>query len=565
MENRKDLTSILPFLPLCLRSSSLFWPTPVVEALKALSQGPHYSNVNSGQVLFLAISDIRNSLPLPDSSISSSASDGFALFFDDLIPRNEAAKWFEEVVPKLADLLLRLPSLLETHYEKADGGIVKGVNTGLRLLESQQPGIVFLSQELVGALLACSFFCLFPTSDRGAKHLPMINFDHLFAYLYDHYDEKLENKLKCILHYFERIGSLMPPGYVSFERKVLALEHGTFSFPYPKENFWNQSSISLCPFKISNSGFIEDQSSEAIEVDFANKYLGGGALSRGCIQEEIRFMINPELIAGMLFLPCMADNEAIEIVGTERFSNYTGYASSFRFNGDHVDKKEIDVLGRLKRRIIAIDALSSPGKRQYRVECLLREINKALCGFLDHFKCHQYQKYFQDASFIGSRHDPNVKGSSGYSEVYHLSLGNPSASSQTIEETLANQLLRNQEAHYCSPLDYQQDIGVVTGNWGCGAFDGDPQVKAMLQWLAASQALRPFILYYTFDLEALQMLGQVAQWISSQGWTVGELWNMLVEYSIQRLRGETGAGFFCWLLPSLKSHDTVLLNNSHNV
>lgn len=65
-----------------------------------------------------------------------------------LIPRAEAAKWFEQVVPKLADLLLRLPSLLESHYEKADGGIVKGVNTGLRLLESQQSGIVFLTQVL---------------------------------------------------------------------------------------------------------------------------------------------------------------------------------------------------------------------------------------------------------------------------------------------------------------------------------------------------------------------------------------------------------------------------------
>lgn len=35
-------------------------------------------------------------------------------------------------------------------------------------------------------------------------------------------------------------------------------------------------------------------------------------------------MINPELIAGMLFLPALADNEAIEVVGAERFSNYTG-------------------------------------------------------------------------------------------------------------------------------------------------------------------------------------------------------------------------------------------------
>ncbi|KAK4343899.1 hypothetical protein RND71_036993 [Anisodus tanguticus] len=36
----------------------------------------------------------------------------------------------------------------ETHYEKADGGIVKEVNTGLRLLESQQPGIVSVTQVL---------------------------------------------------------------------------------------------------------------------------------------------------------------------------------------------------------------------------------------------------------------------------------------------------------------------------------------------------------------------------------------------------------------------------------
>lgn len=42
------------------------------------------------------------------------------------------------------------------------------------------------------------------------------------------------------------------------------------------------------------------------------------------MQEEILFMINPELIVGMLFLPALADNEAIVIVGTERFSNYTG-------------------------------------------------------------------------------------------------------------------------------------------------------------------------------------------------------------------------------------------------
>lgn len=63
-----------------------------------------------------------------------------------LIPRAEASKWFEDVVPGLANLLLRFPSLLETHYQKADGGVVTGVNTGLRLLKSQESGVVFLSQ-----------------------------------------------------------------------------------------------------------------------------------------------------------------------------------------------------------------------------------------------------------------------------------------------------------------------------------------------------------------------------------------------------------------------------------
>lgn len=33
------------------------------------------------------------------------------------------------------------------------------------------------------------------------------------------------------------------------------------------------------------------------------------------------------------------------------------------------------------------------------------------------------------------------------------------------------------------------DIGIATGNWGCGAFGGDPEIKSMIQWLAASQVI----------------------------------------------------------------------------
>ncbi|KAH7834043.1 hypothetical protein Vadar_012168 [Vaccinium darrowii] len=113
-------------------------------------------------------------------------------------------------------------------------------------------------------------------------------------------------------------------GCSPFERKVLPRKNSPPYVSYPKADYWSKSFIPLCFFKVCNSGLIEDHSSEGREVDFAYKYLGGGALNRGCVQEEIHLMINPELIAGMLFLPSMADNEAIEIVGVERFSNYAG-------------------------------------------------------------------------------------------------------------------------------------------------------------------------------------------------------------------------------------------------
>lgn len=61
--------------------------------------------------------------------------------------REESGKWFGEVVPALANLLLRLPTLLQVHYQNADV-LIHGLKTGLRLLDSQEAGIVFLSQVL---------------------------------------------------------------------------------------------------------------------------------------------------------------------------------------------------------------------------------------------------------------------------------------------------------------------------------------------------------------------------------------------------------------------------------
>uniref|UniRef100_A0A0A9DSW8 PARG catalytic Macro domain-containing protein n=1 Tax=Arundo donax TaxID=35708 RepID=A0A0A9DSW8_ARUDO len=174
-------------------------------------------------------------------------------------------------------------------------------------------------------------------------------------------------------------------------------------------------------------------------------------------------MINPELIVGMLFMASMEDNEAIEIVGAERFSQYMGYGSSFRFVGDYLDSKPFDSMGRRRTRIVAIDALDCPTMLQYEFSGLVREVNKAFCGFSDQSKHQLYVKLFQDSS------------------------------------TRDN----------CPSVSSDEYVGVSTGNWGCGAFGGNTEIKSMIQWIAASQALRPFVNYYTFEDASLERLGEI--------------------------------------------------------
>lgn len=38
-----------------------------------------------------------------------------------------------------------------------------------------------------------------------------------------------------------------------------------------------------------------------IKADFANKFIGGGSLTTGCVQEEIMFGNHPELYISMTF------------------------------------------------------------------------------------------------------------------------------------------------------------------------------------------------------------------------------------------------------------------------
>ena len=67
-------------------------------------------------------------------------------------------------------------------------------------------------------------------------------------------------------------------------------------------------------------------------MDFANKYVGGGVLGNGCVQEEIRFLICPEMIVSRLFTEVLENNECLIMTGKHCRTGifYAPHDSSFR-------------------------------------------------------------------------------------------------------------------------------------------------------------------------------------------------------------------------------------------
>jgi len=122
----------------------------------------------------------------------------------------------------------------------------------------------------------------------------------------------------------------------------------------------------------------------SLQVDFANSFLGGGVLCGGCVQEEIRFAVCPELIVGCLYCQRMTENEAILITGAQQFSAYKGYAFGLKYGGQFVDETPFNSDGNIDTEICAIDAVDYRGigsQMQYTPKILKREITKAYVGF----------------------------------------------------------------------------------------------------------------------------------------------------------------------------------------
>ncbi|KAJ3178017.1 hypothetical protein HDU87_003794 [Geranomyces variabilis] len=384
---------------------------------------------------------------------------------------------FSTTIPAIANLALRLPTLLPNP---------------IPLLRAKENKAITLNQLQIACILANAFFCTFPRRNDTRKtaeyaSYPSINFSTLFAGTKEGRCDPLKRaKLDCIFHYFTEVarrGQWANPGNVTFHRQRCS------SFPT-----FASSTATFGPVAVCATGTIEDDAPGHLEVDFANRVIGGGVLGRGTVQEEIRFLISPELLASRLFTQRLEDSDAVIMIGAERFSNYNGYAKTFEWGGPHVDHTAQDARGRFNTRIVAIDARPYGPRTagtQYTPQEMERELRKAYVGFAP---------------------SPCVESANG--------------------------------AEDRSPI--------ATGNWGCGAFGGDAQLKALLQFMAAA-CHRRAITYFAFgNADFADELADIHAELMAKGVTVGELYACLVSIADRAWRDETVFGYVRRSLPRLR-------------
>lgn len=367
--------------------------------------------------------------------------------FEDDLDEEESQAFFEQTLPNIVKLAFQLTDLIPW---------------AIPLLKQGSNTSVSLSQQQVGCLLANAFLCTFPRRNSYKPRHEYSNYPAInFARLFQSTGQAVLEKIKCICHYFRRITSgPAPTGVITITRRYVKTKD------LPK---WNTSEapVACAGLTVDETGTIEDATGK-LQVDFANKFLGGGVLGHGCVQEEIRFVICPELLVTKLFCECLKPSEAILVTGAERYSNYTGYASTFKWNGNYEDLTQWDTSRRKQCTIVAIDALEfRDSSHQFREELMLREMNKAYVGF------------------------------------YH-DLSSPAPA-------------------------------VASGNWGCGAFRGEPLLKSLLQLIVCAHINRP-LCYFTFrDEELKESLEQIFQFLKVNNVLVKDLWQMLREFSNKKL------------------------------
>ncbi|KAG7377825.1 hypothetical protein PHYPSEUDO_010931 [Phytophthora pseudosyringae] len=423
---------------------------------------------------------------------------------NELLTSEEQAKFFKNVLPEMVRLVLNMPQMFATPPPLLTPlEAEEEVDTNSRRSESaarteqssasdentrvETQSHRFSKLEVLTLVCGC-FFCIFPDQDIAKRVQPdrsppnkkagrrgsedgAIQFPYFTAARMFSAPGNMGRmvvlkgqKIRCMLQYFLRVvpraisdRAALSTEVIDFTRVGVHLQRRIGAEQTPQEllkilgtvtnntDAANQTqdgaavNPQLCAARCVSDTLIEDLDKH-LQIDFANKFAGGGVLNSGCVQEEIRFLLSPELLVSCLVFAKLEPHEAFVIHGTERYSAYQGYGGSFVYGGNFEDTTTLvslpDGCSRRECVVVGIDATdygSTRVERQYTRGHVWRDLVKAYVGFA-----------YPDA------HDDNR----------------------------------------CWPI--------ATGNWGCGVFQGDRELKFLIQWLAASLRHRELV-YVLFE------------------------------------------------------------------
>jgi hypothetical protein len=337
---------------------------------------------------------------------------------------------------------------------------------------SKDPLCVSWSKQQVFSILACALLCLFPrpsnnccTDDRRFEMMPSINYDEM---IFPEEDSpaniSIQEKMLMFLDY---VAAIHKRRHLWSHEAVAApaTEASSEAIPVTSETTAENDNIllrplviirhsitpeavaellhsagpvtQLTPFTVHPLRHSIDDASHMLRVDFANSIIGGASIAYGCVQEEITFSVCPELNAARLVHSPMKHTEAIVLCGVEQFSLLKPGTYGFGMrHGGVVDPSPCPRGG----AIVAIDAMDYryvDTEEQYKWSVMRRELTKLLAAFLAPVEAH-------------------------------------------------------------GGVPPEEASNVATGNWGCGVFAGDLELKFLLQWIACSLA-KKHMHYFPFD------------------------------------------------------------------
>ena len=334
---------------------------------------------------------------------------GKAKFFEELEKSfPEDGKKFLKVYNNISKLILDMDNFFP--------------NGEIEILKSNTTNKIILTRLQVALLFILGFFDIFQPYIK----IMNINREYDFEPVFDPNYGPSFAKGRSFINYMTVIGKWLEENNPILNEKITYLRENK---QVDIENFKNIQK--LCDIEIIEQGSMFNTEAKFC-IDFANQYIGGGALSGGCVQEEILFAVEPEAIVSMFLMEVMDDNDAIRIDNLIQYSNYSGYAFSFKYEESAIKDEQ----NLIRHNIIAIDAVELFNSGGVDQDSVMRDLIKAYVGFnLINFDDKDVAK---------------------------------------MPKTISS------------------------GNWGCGAFGGDYELKFIQQWLAATYAGVEKLYYYTF-------------------------------------------------------------------